>query len=233
MRDFSFYVDVNSFGKMSNSQQEQFKIIVNELLDRRINLYWLIDSKVLHTRQLFSILKCIHSTCKGKSIIIHNEVCLSGKTSSAIVKLFIKHLPVTVYYDERICADDYDCLRHGTRPTGCIFSSCLGNTIYLNKNAQLSVCPHASEIRLKNLNGGNSITEAFETEEFKSFLIAQINKRNDCKKNCRLFTLCHGGCPAQKDNGECSIRVKVTEKGPSESLRHEQTIKHLADLYRG
>ena len=233
LREFNLYVDVNSVGKMSIPQQEQFEIIVNALLDRRINLHWLIDGNILKTRQLLNILKCIHSTCKEKSVIVHNEVCLSGKTSTAMARMLVKHIPVSVYSDKRIYSDDYDCLRSSNKPMGCVFNSCLGNTMYLNKDAQLSVCPHASEIHLNALNHGNSITEAFETTDFKEFLLAQIHKRDDCKNNCQLFALCHGGCPAQKDDGECSIRLKANEKCPSEASQHNQTIKHLADMYRG
>ena len=232
MREFNLYIDVSNAGKMNEPQREQFGIIINTLLDRRVNLYWLVEGNHLKARQMVNILRNVHAACKEKSIIVHNEICTVNKSYSMIARLLMKHLPITPYTDERIDKEDYVRLKHGNSPNGCIFNSCLGKTIYLRKDAQLSVCPHVNDVDLKCLKANEPVTEAFESDSFKSFLLRQIRKRDKCKNSCQYFALCHGGCPIQNDEEECPVCKKINET-TSLKEEHEQRIIHLAELYRG
>ena len=233
MRDFCLYVDVDATGRMNSAQKDQLRVLLDALIDRRINIFWLVGNSKIKVRHIINIVKCMHSGCKEKGVLVHNEICSSGREISRGAKLLLKKLPLSLYTDERICENDYASLRYGNRPDGCAFNLCLGNTAYLNIDSKLLICPYSGEIVLNSIKQGDPITELFETDAFKAFFLKQIKKRNECKSTCRLFDLCHGGCPAQNNTEKCSILERVEKLKDSQKANREQEIIRLAGLYRG
>lgn len=83
-----------------------------------------------------------------------------------------------------------------TDPVTCHYSSCLGKTLYINGTGGIEICPyHKSDIQLNTLESCSSLSEVYDTESFRALLVEQINKRNECKKNCSFYKGCKGGCP--------------------------------------
>lgn len=236
MREFSIYIETDECGLVGNNQKEQLQLMLDCLKNRCVNLVWLINGERISQRQVINVFRCEHFLCKGKKYILHNAFCIEGKKVSSPARWLMKKLLVELYEDKRIQAKDYSCLFYGNEPEGCFFSSCLGNTAYLQKNGNISICPYGEEIRLNSLKAGDMYTDLYETEGFKALLIKQIQRRNTCKANCKKYDLCHGGCPLTNDGQDpCRIMKSVMKQGEkvSEEDEFDQRISHLAAMYRG
>lgn len=233
MREFSLYINVAKTGKLNNLQLCPADSLLDTLSGRRINIYWIIEGKRIGTHQIINIIKNTHLVCKKKDVIIHNEICIANKTLTPFAKVLLRHMLISTYCDKREAAGDYASLRFFNQPTGCMFNSCLGNTIYLAQSGELSLCPYATEIKFNPINPGTSSSTVFDTADFKSLLIRQIQKRNRCKNECQLFNYCHGGCPIRGDIGDCFIRRHVEQQNVTAEMKLDQEIRQLAGLYRG
>lgn len=233
MRDFRLYIGVDKYGKMTVHQKEQLDLIVSKLRDCRINTFWIIDDTKITGWQILSILHGIHSACKNRGVIIHANLFADNKTVTLVARSIMGHVPIVLYNNERDNEADYACLKYMNYPEGCMFNSCLGNTLYLRQDDEISVCPRTNDIRLNRLRNGSSISSVFDTDEFKQLLLQQIEKRNRCKNGCQLFSVCHGGCPMQGYSRSCTIQKRVEQLILSEESVREQELKKLASLYRG
>lgn len=79
----------------------------------------------------------------------------------------------------------------------CHYSSCLGKTLFIDKNGDVSFCPkHPGESRLGTVDCLDGI---FEAPVFYEVLSKTVGKRRECKKNCPHFEKCKGGCPFEND----------------------------------
>lgn len=233
MREFNLYIDVDSIGRLDAQQQRQLRVLVRALSDRRINIFWMLESNRRKAAQIVNILSSIHAACKKQGVIIHSELCALDRKVTLFARILMRYTPISLYFNVRDNENDYACLKYANHPTGCMFNSCLGNTLFLKRNGDLSICPRTPDICLNRLNEGDSITSAFDTEDFKRLLLRQITKRNHCKKVCRIYHFCHSGCPMQEEASECSILKKTEKLSCSETAENEQKIIRLAGLYRG
>ena len=233
MREFNLYIDVTRKGTLAPKQKEQFLAIMDALQDIRVNLFWIPESTRITIYQIREILRNVRCACKDKNIIIHNEIHGIESRVSGLKKWLLDRSLVSVYYDKRFEADSYNCLAAGNTPKGCIFGSCLGHTAYLMKDSEISLCPEMKSVRLAKLDKGESLGKIFETDDFRTTIQAQIQRRNKCKSDCELFGLCHGGCPRQINADSCDIIQKVNSLEISDADIQIQNIKHLANMYRG
>lgn len=80
----------------------------------------------------------------------------------------------------------------GTPLYQCTFSSCLGKTLFVDLNGEVSFCPE--RIEQTKIGYLDDETPVFEREGFLKVLEKQVEKRDDCKKTCPLFSSCKGGC---------------------------------------
>ena len=86
-------------------------------------------------------------------------------------------------------------LLSGGAALDCAHTSCLGNTIFISRQGEISFCPrHPEKSRLKQLNG-----QLFECETFLRMLEEIIARRETCRATCRYYALCKGGCAFEKD----------------------------------
>lgn len=91
----------------------------------------------------------------------------------------------------------------------CWNSSCLGKTLYISKNGDISFCPkNIEKTRIGNID---NVYNLFDNIEFKNCLKKMINKRSNCEKQCQFFQLCKGGCLFEnckeyKSVQECTIK---------------------------
>ena len=78
----------------------------------------------------------------------------------------------------------------------CKFSSCLGKNYYVDRLGNVHFCPvHLSESVV-----GNIKTEAqyLESSNFTNVLKQSIEKRENCKQQCKYFDYCLGACPLEE-----------------------------------
>ncbi len=114
--------------------------------------------------------------------------------------------------DMAFTADVYNLCLSDIPTYQCAFSSCLGRTLYLSVNGDLSFCPERiQQTRIGNLFGDGDF---FSHPEFEKVLEKQIHKRDECKEKCKLYSLCKGGCAL---NDTCEL-FKTT---------HDKTVKEL------
>lgn len=94
--------------------------------------------------------------------------------------------------DQPFSADVAELCLLGAPVYQCAFSSCLGKTLFVDLQGEVSFCPeHIEETRLGNLFDETPI---FERAAFLQVLEKQIEKRERCKENCPSFSACRGGC---------------------------------------
>ena len=95
--------------------------------------------------------------------------------------------------DEIRKADIYNLISKENPMYQCVFSSCLGHTIYVAKNGDVSFCP--AHIEESHIGTFADIENVFENEVFYDCLKKTIEHRNRCKSSCEYFDKCKGGCP--------------------------------------
>ena len=104
----------------------------------------------------------------------------------------------------------------------CAFTSCLGKTLYVKANGDLYFCPQHLEFSAI----GNTKDEGypFDHETFLTVLKRQIEKRDNCKKDCKYYAACRGGC-AMYDT--CQTYLSTREEAVNEigkTLNGEQPM---------
>lgn len=78
----------------------------------------------------------------------------------------------------------------------CDYSSCLGNTLFLDDNGDFYFCfKNKENSLLKNIKECNCVDSIFEVDNFVNILNKSIEKRNNCKARCTCYKKCNGGCP--------------------------------------
>ena len=81
----------------------------------------------------------------------------------------------------------------------CIFSGCLFKWLAVTPNGTLLPCPRFgnSDISLGNIHDYDNLYEAFHSKNYEKLLTKNVDRRNDCQKNCKWFIYCNGGCNAR------------------------------------
>lgn len=83
----------------------------------------------------------------------------------------------------------------------CKFSSCLGKNYYVDKKGIISFCPnHLSESMIGDIKSNEKFKD---NKLFSSVLNKAIEKRDNCKENCKYYEYCVGGCPLE--DGCCNF----------------------------
>ncbi len=74
----------------------------------------------------------------------------------------------------------------------CKCTSCLSNVLYITKENDVCFCPfHPTESKLCTTDYEG---DYFDNELFVQILSKEIEKREECKKTCAHYAVCHGGC---------------------------------------
>ena len=93
--------------------------------------------------------------------------------------------------DDIRIADIYNLISRENPLFQCAFSSCLGHTLYVAQNGDVSFCP--KYIEESRIGTTNDISDIFENELFYEHLKNTIEHRNKCKNTCEYFDKCKGG----------------------------------------
>lgn len=82
------------------------------------------------------------------------------------------------------------------RSSLCTRSSCLRNWFCLNVDGTLSPCDRdfPEEFCYGNVKDYSDIREIYNSSGYKNLITKAIIRRNKCKKECDVYSLCEGGC---------------------------------------
>ena len=104
-----------------------------------------------------------------------------------------------------VCSKEKDCALqadlfhlavYNRQQYQCKCSSCLSNVLYITKENDVCFCPfYPNESKLCSTDYDG---DYFDNEAFVQVLTKQIQSRDECKKSCDYYSVCHGGC-AMKD----------------------------------
>ncbi|MBQ9730488.1 MAG: SPASM domain-containing protein [Clostridia bacterium] len=130
--------------------------------------------------------------------------------------------------DQPFSADVAELCLLGTPIYQCAFSSCLGKTLYVDARGEVSFCPE----RIEETKIGNLFEETpiFERPTFISVLEKQIEKREQCKKNCSLFSACHGGCALTDTCAKFREEQKTTVQKIDEVVKEKKPLSGESKL---
>lgn len=120
--------------------------------------------------------------------------------------------------DDIRIADIYNLISRENPLFQCAFSSCLGHTLYVAQNGDVSFCP--KYIEESRIGTTNDISNIFENELFYEHLKNTIDHRNKCKNTCEYFDKCKGGCPFE-DN--CNYFKTIYKSAEEELLALEES----------
>ena len=88
----------------------------------------------------------------------------------------------------------------------CKFSSCLGKNYYVDRRGDVHFCP---VYLTKSIVGNIKTNERYlESDTFKKVIEQSIEKRENCKKQCKYFDYCAGACPLEEGCSEFSNLFK-------------------------
>lgn len=233
MFDFTINLAAGRSCLITNEQKSQVTLLVNALNDRRINLRWIPDCETITALHVLRIMSSVHTICRHSLALIHNEIEVDKKRVSTLARVLLKLYPLSLRNQKQIDSDDLLCLKNGNKPDGCSFSSCLGKVVYVKTDGKLSPCPKMSGVHLNSMTAEGRINQIFDTADFKSVLLQQIQKRNRCKSNCTYYNLCLGGCPQQADENQCSFVAQLKDMPSTPNTTKDQVVRHLSNLYRG
>jgi radical SAM protein with 4Fe4S-binding SPASM domain len=105
---------------------------------------------------------------------------------------------------------------------GCNFSSCLGKNIFVDRDGKVHFCPKYPE---KSIVGTlDSAKDYFKADTFIDTLNNAVEKRKQCKNDCKYYEYCGGACPLQDG---CSDFPELFEKN---SVCIDKIIKNGEDL---
>ena len=120
--------------------------------------------------------------------------------------------------DDIRIADIYNLISRENPLFQCAFSSCLGHTLYVAQNGDVSFCP--KYIEESRIGTTNDISNIFENDLFYEHLKNTIDHRNKCKNTCEYFDKCKGGCPFE-DN--CNYFKTIYKSAEEELLALEES----------
>jgi radical SAM protein with 4Fe4S-binding SPASM domain len=135
-------------------------------------------------------------------------------------------------------ASDFLSMYYGISTDGCAFRTCLGNTVYIKRNGDLSICPYKeNDIQLNDIENCSRFQQLFETDSFRMLLKENILRRNTCKSQCSFFKDCRGGCslnPSIEFSQKCDIasRIEQSEHNADNEMIFTQKLRKLSWMYR-
>lgn len=95
-----------------------------------------------------------------------------------------------------VCDASVYAIVSGAATMCCEVSSCLGKTVYISDNGDISFCPKNPSVSVMcNINTAQDI---FENLRFRDILEGALHKRATCIA-CKHVSFCKGGCILQPD----------------------------------
>lgn len=102
-----------------------------------------------------------------------------------------------IIYNQKILTNDiFSILTIGKPILQCIYTSCLGKNLYMNKKGDIHYCYYNLDNSfITNINEVKTLSEIFEKANFTKKLIDEIERRDRCKEQSNYFEYTKGGCP--------------------------------------
>lgn len=96
-------------------------------------------------------------------------------------------------------------LGYGER--NCIYGACLYKVLNVEPNGVIFPCSRYSKNKyiIGNIFDFQNLSEAFKTENFNNIVLQGITRREKCKKECKLYEFCSGGC-----SSACANEVELS-----------------------
>lgn len=95
----------------------------------------------------------------------------------------------------------------GYKERNCIYGACLYKVLNIEPNGVIFPCSryYKDEHMIGNVFDFQNISEAFKTQNFNKIVFDGITRRNKCKKECKLYEFCLGGC-----SSACANEVELS-----------------------
>ncbi len=142
-------------------------------------------------------------------------------------------LPKELFYSGGDCnisimADLVSVRLMGEALFDCRHRSCLGRTLYIDEEGNISFCRHYDS-HLTNLEDITDIGDIFHNDRFISLLTAKIEERKSCR-NCPVFSGCGGGCPMEEQSSEGCAEYKNALAAASKEINKILASKDLTGV---
>jgi len=141
-----------------------------------------------------------YASLKKHGIALNQEIPLYQNSDTIAVEfkkwLYDKHGVAVSHFNNAVAS-----FLLGNNGNNCTHNSCLGRTLYLNKEGVISFCPKSMrETILKNISEVETFQEIFNSDNFALYVDAALKKRETCMTSCQGFKFCQGGCPLSAYN---------------------------------
>lgn len=172
---------------------------------------------------------------KKKDLMLNSIKTLKINDTSGSMENYIffrdsKHFVYETAYESNISeAVSFELGYFNKTSFSCYYSSCLGNTLYLDKNGNFHFCIlKPDDSLLKNINDCNDIDSIFDCPNFIDILDKAIEKRKECKSKCSCFSKCNGGCPLV--DMKCDAFISSINKANKRRTELKDKETSLSDL---
>lgn len=89
------------------------------------------------------------------------------------------------------------------RQDTCMYASCLGRTLYVDKDGNYSFCPKHSELtKFSDISKGVNNDYLYNSKSFLDTLSSAVKMRKNCYQTCEYIELCQGACPLDENSCE-------------------------------
>lgn len=149
----------------------------------RMDLEIVVDKPLTAAQQ-----KVLHETRRA--------VLVYAQTQDLQTLAFLNEQPqllvCTPTQNDGLRGDLFHLAVHGRAQYQCKCSSCLANVLYIDKQDEVSFCPfYPAQSKLCNVDYPD---DYFNCDAFIEILEKEIDKREQCKRDCAHYAICHGGC---------------------------------------
>lgn len=139
-----------------------------------------------------------------------------------------------VYIDSKDKKDDikFFYIVCDNRLDSCMYSSCLGKTIYVDNSGNYCFCPkYADKTRFSNIEVGLNNELLYNSESFLLTLSSAVKQRKSCYQNCNMLEICQGGCPMESSSCERFKTKYNLSKEFKKSLFDRKAVLNYELLY--
>ncbi|WP_297646330.1 radical SAM protein [uncultured Treponema sp.] len=167
----------------------------NEGFNFKVLAMFMSGNALEHKELELDVIKYVDCLCKMYQKWLFDKECnISMQTFEDLLKV----------------SDRLYCIQYG--------GSCIHNRICINPNGDIYPCgrPYTSDFILGNISSLENFSQAFNTAAYKNLERISIERQKQCRKSCKFFGVCKGGCVSsailegsfEKINNTTCVRAK-------------------------